>query len=239
MAVVKIGWSGGKDSTCATYMHLEQGDNVKGVCYIPMFTNEIPLINKEHYEFLQRQAELFKRQGAMIYFAKGITYYDYCLLINKSGIFKGKVRGYPFIGACGFRRDSKIKALNDTNVGAFDYQDIGIAFDETERHGQLSEHLRSILVEKEITERMATEFCISKNALSPHYKYSNRDGCALCFNAKPIERNVWLNDYPEAIPILIELQEKLKPLLIGRKNEFPLRKYQYFIDTEQLSIFDV
>lgn len=235
MSVVKIGWSGGKDSTCATYMHLEQGDTVKAVCYIPMFTKEIPLINKAHYSFLHTQAERFKQAGGVVYFAEGITYYDYCLSINKNGIYKGQVKGYPYIGFCGFRRDSKIEACDNCDVGHFDYTDIGIAFDEKKRHSQLTEYKRSILVEKKITEEDAKRFCISQNAYSPHYRYSNRDGCALCFNAKPIELSLWLRDYPEARPILIDLQERLKPLLIGRKNEYPLRKYNYFIDTDQIT----
>lgn len=114
MNIVKMGWSGGKDSTCAFYYHLNRalftGNIVKAVCYIPMFTEDIPLINKEHYEFILRQANEFEELGGKVYFAKGITYYDYCLSICKSGINKGQVKGYPYINACGFRRDSKIKA---------------------------------------------------------------------------------------------------------------------------------
>ena len=43
MSVVKIGWSGGKDSTCAIMKHLERGDLVKAVCWIPMLTKEVRL----------------------------------------------------------------------------------------------------------------------------------------------------------------------------------------------------
>ena len=46
MSVVKIGWSGGKDSTRAVMAHIQRGDKVKAVCYVPMFTKEIPLISK-------------------------------------------------------------------------------------------------------------------------------------------------------------------------------------------------
>ena len=42
--IVKIGWSGGKDSTCAVMKHIERGDKVKAVCWVPMLTKEIPLI---------------------------------------------------------------------------------------------------------------------------------------------------------------------------------------------------
>ncbi len=234
MDIVKLGWSGGKDSTCSAYKHLERGDMVKAVCYIPRFTKDIPLITKEHYNFILDQANIIKRLGGKVYFAEGITYYDYCLSICKSGIHKGQVKGYPYINACGFRRDSKIKACANVDVGYYDYQSLGIAFDETKRHSQLNDKKRSILVEEKITEEEAKRFCIEKNAYSPHYKYSKRDGCALCMNAKPIERQIWLNDYPQAYDILLELQNKLKPLLVGRKNEYPLREYKRFIEIPPL-----
>lgn len=234
MNVVKIGWSGGKDSTCSVYKHLECGDKVKAVCYIPYFTEDIPLINKEHYEFIIGQAEIFEQMGCEVFFAKGITYYDYCLSICKSGINKGSVKGYPFVNACGFRRDSKIKAVSECNVGEYDYLDIAIAFDEIKRQTQLDKNTRSILCELKITEAQAQRFCLDKNAYSPHYKYSKRDGCALCFNAKSIERRIWFDDYENAYEKVLELQQKLKPLLVGRPNEYPLRKYHYFIETPPL-----
>lgn len=229
MDIVKIGWSGGKDSTCAFYKHLERGDFVKAVCYVPMFTECIPLINREHLSFILKQAEIFRSMGAKVIFAEGLTYYDYCLSICKKGIHKGQVKGYPFVNACGFRRDSKIKAVGNVDVGYFDYQSLGIASDEVNRFGQLNDKTRSILVELGITEENAKNFCIEKNAYSPHYKCSKRDGCALCVNAKDIEREIWFKDYPEAEFFVQELQERLKPLLIGRKNEFPLRKFRYFL----------
>lgn len=225
-----MGWSGGKDSTCASYKHLERGDLLKAVCYIPHFTEDIPLINKEHYDFIVGQAEIFTSMGGQVFFAKGITYYDYCLSICKSGINKGQVKGYPYVNACGFRRDSKIKAVSECDVGEYDYLDLAIAYDETKRQNQLNDKTRSILCELEITEPQTKSFCIDRNAYSPHYKYSKRDGCALCYNAKPIERKIWLDDYPQAYDKVLELQNKLKPLLVGRKNEYPLREYHHFIE---------
>lgn len=227
--IAKIGWSGGKDSTCATYKRLEQGYKVKAVSYIPHFTEDIPLINKEHYEFILRHKEIFEKNGAEVFLVKGLTYFDYCTSLSRTGKFKGQPKGYPYIGCCGFRRDSKIKAVASCNVGEFDFLELAIAFDEKARQNQLNEKTRSVLCEQEITEDMAKEFCLERNAYSPHYKYSKRDGCALCFNAKPIELEIWLNDYPEARKKLWELQEILKPKLIGRKNEFPLRGYNYFL----------
>jgi hypothetical protein len=237
MAIVKVGWSGGKDSTCSVLLHLEQGDTVKAVCYIPMFTEDIPLITKKHYEFILKTADRFRKMGAEVYIVSGMTYWEYCLDIARNGKNKGQVKGYPFVNCCGFRRDSKIKAVTNCDVGQFDYLDIAIAYDETSRHNQLDDKKRSILVEKRISELEATKFCIEKNLYSPHYEISGRDGCVLCFNAKPIERKIWFNDYPQAREKVRELQDKLKPLLFGRPNEFPLRNYKYFIDTDQVDMF--
>lgn len=59
MEIAKLGWSGGKDSTCAVHKHLERGDRLKIVCYVPYFTDDIPLINKEHFDFINYQANYF------------------------------------------------------------------------------------------------------------------------------------------------------------------------------------
>lgn len=48
MAIVKVNWSGGKDSTTAVLLHVERGDTVKVVCYIPMLTKQIPLLTRKH-----------------------------------------------------------------------------------------------------------------------------------------------------------------------------------------------
>lgn len=71
--------------------HIEQGDKVKAVCYVPMFTKEIQLISKKHYEFIQNTAKYFRSIGADIYFANGgITYCEY---VTHTSQKKGKIRG--------------------------------------------------------------------------------------------------------------------------------------------------
>lgn len=233
MAIVKIGWSGGKDSTCAVMEHIKIGDKVKAVCYVPMFTNEIPLISKDHYAFIIETADYFRGLGADVYFANnGLTYYEYVTHIALNGKDKGRIFGFPIVGRgmCGFKRDGKAKALSSCDVGDFDYEGVGIAFDEVSRHKQLNDSFRSILVEKEITESMATDFCINNGLYSPHYlhigKNKKRDGCALCCNASEDERQTWYSDFPEAVPILIELQNLVK---LERPERPPLRDYKYFI----------
>jgi hypothetical protein len=196
-----------------------------------MFTKKIPLISKKHYEFILQTADYFRSLGAEVYFADGgLTYYEYVTHIAIRGKCKGQIFGFPIVGAgmCGFKRDGKLKALYLCDVGEYDYEGVGIAFDEVKRHKQLNENFRSILCEEKITEDMATEYCKRKGIYSPHYsEKTKRDGCCLCCNAKEEERNRWFADYPEAVPIVIELQNIVKE---KRPDRPPLRGYKYFID---------
>ena len=133
-----MGWSGGKDSTCATMLHLERGDHVKAVCYIPMFTKEIPLLTKKHYDFIHNTAIRFKDLGAEVFFAEGMTYLDFVTHIKTKGKDKGNIMGFPppIAGMCSFKAYSKLAACKkaDNEIGYYDYESIGIAFDEFKRH---------------------------------------------------------------------------------------------------------
>ena len=233
MPVVKIGWSGGKDSTCAVMHHIKNGDKVKAVCYIPMFTQEIPLISKKHYSFILQTAEYFRSLGAEIHIVSGMTYYDYVTHVAQRGKNKGKIFGFPFFvrAICGFKRDSKQKALLACDVGFYDYESLGICADEKARHKQLNDKKRSILVERGITQNGTRKFCEEHNLLSPHYlnEWQKRDGCSLCPHASEKERKVWFSDYPEAVPIVIELQELVKK---ERPEQTPLRGHRWFIEPE-------
>ena len=82
MNIVKVGWSGGKDSTASVLLHLEQGDKVKAICYVPMFTKEIPLITKSHYEFIINTAEILRQMGSEVHIVSGMTYWDYVTKIT-------------------------------------------------------------------------------------------------------------------------------------------------------------
>lgn len=237
--IVKVSWSGGKDSTCATMLHIERGDKVKAVCYIPMFTDSIPLIRKNHYEFILKTADKFRSMGAEVYIVKGMSYWDFVLKKTTRGKNKGKIFGFPcyITGKCNFRTYSKGYALDNVNIGDFDYEDIGIASDEIKRQKQLNRLKRSILCEEGYTEKDATMFCQIKGIYSPHYEDDIRDGCSLCPHASKRRRELWFQDYPEAKHLLIMLQDIVKE---KRPDRPPLRNKQYFIETDviQLSIFD-
>lgn len=230
---VKIGWSGGKDSTCAVMKHLEAGHHVKAVCYIPMLTQNIPLIAKAHYDHIMHVAKRFRSLGAEVHIVSGTTYYEYVTRPAKTGKNKGKILAWPYIGRgrCGFKRDSKLKAIVETDVGHYDYEDIGIAADETDRTKQLTEAKRSILTECGITEKDAETFCKARDLYSPQYNNSKRDGCVLCPEAKDAEIEQWLRDYPDARQIVVELQNIVKRERPDRDP--PRRAYKWFITEEE------
>lgn len=225
---VKVSWSGGKDSTYAVLLHLRDGHKVKVVNYTPMFTEEIPLLLKDHYEFIQKTAKRFRDMGAEVYMVTGMTYCDYVLRRKTKGPDKGGIMGFPcFIPRmCKFKNFSKEKALNNVDVGYYDYEDIGIAYDEKERQSQLNEKLRSILVEYEVTEQQAMELCRHCDLLSPLYEHYKRDGCTLCPNAPKREREQWFKECPETIPIQKELQDKVRA---EKPEQSPLRNHEWFL----------
>lgn len=231
MAIVKVNWSGGKDSTCALWMHLQQGDTVKAVCYIPMLTDDIPLIMPEHYEFIHKTADRFRAMGAEVHIVSGMTYKDFVLRIRTKGNFPGEIVGFPcFVtGRCNFKNYSKIPALKKCDVGNYDYTDIGIAFGETKRYGQLNDKKRSILKEREVTEQEAFIVCGVNDLLSPHYFSDVRDGCALCSNKNRRFRNAYFAAYPEAKQVVWELQEAVKASELPLRIKYPLRNHEWFL----------
>ena len=228
--VVKVNWSGGKDSTCALLKHIERGDKVIAVCYIPMLTDKIPLILKEHYEFILDATNRFRAMGATVHLVTGKTYYEVVTHRSGRGKFKGRAFGFPpfTVGHCHFLRESKSKALNSLALD-YDYEDIGIAFDEVKRLSFLSDTRRSILYELEISEDEARRICEEAQFLSPKYSDSTRDGCALCPQAKAKEREKWLRQYPEAMSVVLELQEFVKR---ERPDQTPLRNHKWFIEDD-------
>ncbi len=244
MDTVKVCWSGGKDSTAAELLHLEAGHHTKVVNYTPMLTEDIPLISKRHYEFIRSTGEYFRSRGAEMFFVTGMTYYDFVLHKCSKGPRKGKIFGFPcFVtGMCDFRNRSKTIAIVNLDVGPYDYEDIGVAFDEPTRQGQLNDRKRSILVEARITEAEAWYMCLQHGLLSPHYETNRRDGCALCPHARPSARERWFADYPEAREVVRYLQDRVKEEYPeDTPRRYPLREKQWFIDERrpvQLSIFD-
>lgn len=223
--IYKVCWSGGKDSTAAMYLHLQEKHNVHSVCYIPMLTEEIPLIMPEHYKHIIRTADYFRKKGAIVDIVSGITYEKHVHTILTKGKNKGKFRGIGLgFGFCLFRDYSKLKALRGVKF-SYDYEDIGIAFDEIKRHSQLVKPKMSILCDKGYTEKDAMQICYDNGILSPIYKNNTRDGCAICPNAKKEVLQQYIKEYPNAKYILLEIERFCKT---HRPENAPYRNNIWF-----------
>lgn len=230
---VLVCWSGGKNSTRAVYEYHTRGYKVTAVCYIPMFTKDIPLIDKEHYDFIMRCAKWFRSIGIKVVLLKGITYYDWCSRILKKGKYKGKVRGFPLFlkGKCGFACDGKIFTINEyfkKYTHCYSFIDIGLCADEYDRK-LLKGKERSILQELGITDKECFYWCRDFHLLSSRYARSSRDGCLLCPHAKSIERVLFFQQYPEAFNLVLELQRLQKEKCL----HYPLRGKHWFIENEE------
>lgn len=58
------------------------------------------------------------------------------------------------------------------------------------------------------------------------FKYEE-DGKTVCPNAPKMEREQWFREFPEAIPLVKELQEKVKAE--KPENHTPLRNHEWFL----------
>lgn len=229
---VCVCWSGGKNSTRAIFEYLKLGHKVTAVCCIPMFDEEIPLIDDSHYQFILGTKVMLEKLGVSVVILKGVTYYDWCSRLLVKGKNRGLPRSFPcFIkGKCGFSRDGKIRSINkyfSFNADKFDFVDIGLCADEYDRK-KLKGKERSILQELGITDYDCFLWCRSKNLLSPKYKDSKRDGCVLCPHAKRVERYRFFERYPQAIEKVKHLQR-----LSMQRGFYPLRGKHWFIEDKE------
>lgn len=81
---------------------------------------------------------------------------------------------------------------------------VGIAADEPDRFGQLSEKKRAPLVEFDIEEPLCGLHCQYNNMLLPSYDTGCRDGCWFCHNQGIDQlRNLWRN-YPDHWALLMK-----------------------------------
>lgn len=210
MDIVKLNWSGGKDSTASLLLHRESGHIIKAVFYIPMLCDDIPLITKKQLDFMLSVVDRYNDNQCSFTRANGISYLDHVYTIKKRGPNSGQRRGLGLgFGFCLFRDFSKKKALNCVDVGVYDYVDIGIAYNETRRLKQLDGiKKRSILFERGITEEHAFEICKRNECLSPVYDGAFRDGCVICPNARDNRLKEWACDYPLGREILLEIENE-------------------------------
>lgn len=147
-----------------------------------MATPDIPAYLPELVEFRERiDREILERYGIPVtHIRADKTFVDlfYRELTERSkytGIY-----GWPPVFGHWCMKWLKLEPIQQYFEGLDCVEWIGIAADETARHGQLNERKRSALVEYGVTEAQAMDICKELGWVSPTYLHSGRDGCWFC-----------------------------------------------------------
>ncbi len=196
-----VSFSGGKDSTAMLLLMIEKGIRIDRIIFVDT-TKEFPQMY-EHIDKVKKMCD--------IEIEKATFDFDYFLgrYIKTRGKNKGKI-GYGFPD---FRNRwctrCKVQAFNKKmNSIKSDYiQFHGIAFDEKHRCKD-NENIRYPLVEFEIEEKQALEYCYSKGLdWGGLYEKFDRVSCWCCPLSRIGELRVLYNDFPELWLKLIEMDK--------------------------------
>lgn len=114
--------------------------------------------------------------------------------------FAGRIRGFPLTLGSWCARDLKISNL--VSNGCVNY--IGIAADEPNRFGQLSEKTVSPLVLAGWDEGRCRKWCEDNDLLSPIYTTSSRGGCWFCPKQPADQLRIVWKDYPDLWELLLK-----------------------------------
>lgn len=128
---------------------------------------------------------------------------------RKNASLQGKIKGFPSLRSQWCSESLKIRFMRNLFRNAVQY--IGIAADESKRHTQLSNSVRSPLVEYGIPEHECREICEHLGLLAPTYLQSKRSGCWFC-PAQPVNQlRLLRNQHPQLWEKLLEW-DKASPI---------------------------
>lgn len=152
---------------------------------------------------------------------------------------QGTIRGFPSLRSQWCSRELKADVMTKTNRKNVQY--IGIAADEHKRHSQLNSHIRSPLVEHNVTEAECLQICSEIGLLAPTYLQSKRSGCWFC-PAQPTEQlRLLRKQHPELWKKLLEWDSfttiPFRHAGIG-KREVSVADFDKRFELEELGILD-
>ncbi|WP_251208163.1 adenine nucleotide alpha hydrolase family protein [Acetatifactor aquisgranensis] len=249
-----ISWSGGKDSTTTVILAHEHNIKIDHIIFCEVMfdkktTGEMP----EKMEFVKNKAKpLFEEWGYQVdilHYPK--TYIDIFFQIRtKRSKWSGKRIGFPMAGKCymnAAKREPIKKFYREIGEEYTDY--VGIAVDEPERLVKMKQRNAakglnqvSLLEKYGYTEEMAMQKCREYDLVSPVYKYSKRDGCWFCPNARKDELRHLRKYHPDLWNKLIELEkeENLAGEIWNTRNGISMRDNERFFaqEEQQMTIFD-
>lgn len=171
-----------------------------------MATPDIPAYLPELVEFRERMdREIKDRYGIAVTHIKAeksfveLFYRELTERSKYTGIY-----GWPPVFGHWCMKWLKLEPIQNYFKGLDYVEWIGIAADETNRHGQLNERKRSALVEYGITEARAMEMCKELGWVSPTYFHSGRDGCWFCPCQGLAQLRRLHNEFPEYWQMMLE-----------------------------------
>lgn len=249
-----LSWSGGKDSTASIILAHENKEPLDEIVFCEVMfdlKNDVSGENPRHIQFVKQVAKpLFEEWGYKVVILRADRdYLDFFYRIiekpRKHTEHKGKKFGFPVYGACGVKRDLKLKPINDYyRCKQEKYtQYIGICANEEKRLESLrgkSDQI-SLLEKYGYTEEMARKKCEEYGLLSPCYELSKRGGCWFCPNAKFKEHREIKQLYPDAWRKFVELENE-ENVANCKYNPFGMTLHEIDglieWDKRQISIFD-
>lgn len=213
------------------------------------FNNQISGELPEHIAFVKKSIKLFESWGYEVKILRSKQTYMDCFnhivtTPRKVPENKGKKAGFPNASCCPIRRDLKLKPIYDfyKSLNEDYVQYIGIAADETRRLESLHsvKNAISLLEKYNYSEEMCVALCKEYNLYSPAYKYSKRQGCWFCPNAKIEECRAVKETYPETWNSFVALEEE-QNLINYKWNIYgeTLKERDYYLSNfKQYSLFD-
>jgi len=201
-----VSFSGGKDSTAMLLMMLEKKIPVDRIICVDT-TKEFPQMY-DHIKKVQEMIEPFKIEIVKI---------DFDYLFADKEIMRGAnktKKGYGWTGArgrwCTRLKVGAINAITKKIPNAVEF--VGIAYDEaqrTEKKYIKEKNVKLPLVEWQITEKQALEYCYKRGLdWGGLYEKMNRVSCWCCPLSRIGSLRTLYNDFPELWKELEEMDKK-------------------------------
>ena len=126
----------------------------------------------------------------------------YCKVTDRAKPeFRGRTTGWPLMLGSWCSRDLKISKLIG-GKGSVNY--VGIAADEPNRFGQLSDKTVSPLVEAGWDEAKCRKYCEENGLLSPIYTTATRGGCWFCPKQPAHQLRLVRKNYPDLWALMMK-----------------------------------
>lgn len=215
----------GKDSIAMLEVIAEHRMQLDRIVHVEvMATKDIPADLPEVIQWKQYADEvIFKRYGIRVeHISSGRTFEELFYRIPKRRSYnaekQGTIRGFPSLLCKWCSKELKVEVMQ--KIGRNSVQYIGIAANETERHSQLTEMIRSPLTEHGVSEAKCMEICRNLGLIAPTYLQSKRSGCWFC-PSQPLEQlRILRMQHPELWRILLkwDADSPIPFKRIGTKN---------------------